>query len=175
MINLKNIKAGRLVLLGALAGFALSETSAHAQALTNYVAGAGDVLVCFRNTLNNGNDLVVDAGPVATLIGYGHNTTNAITGFTSNQLAQVSSTLKVNFSAFTWSNDNTLFMSRARTVLSQQTTPWKSKNSLLQSAVATDLTALAPGASENYAPVKYNANSTSTAVIEPDLTFDPNT
>jgi hypothetical protein len=175
MINLKNTKAGRLVLLVALAGLAVSETSADAQALTNYTAGAGDVLVCFRNTLNNGNDLVIDAGPVATLIGMGHNTTNTISGFTSNQLAQVSSTLKVNWSAFTWSNDSTLFMSRQRGVLSQQSSPWKSKNSTLPGYVASDMTAIAPGAGENYAPTIFNANSTVAAVLEPDLTFDPST
>jgi hypothetical protein len=175
MINLTNTKAGRLALLIALAGLAVSETSANAQTLTNYTAGAGDVLVCFRNTLNNGNDLVVDAGPVANLIAYGHNTTNLVSGFTSNQLAQVAFPLKVNWSVFTWSNDNTLFMSRSRGSLAAQSTPWKSKNSTLQGYVASDLTAIAPGASDNYAPTKYNANSTAAAVIEPDLTFDPNT
>jgi hypothetical protein len=175
MINLMNIKPGRLVALAALAGVTATEVSANAQTLTNYTAGGGDVLVCFRNTLNNGNDLVVDAGPVSTLIGYGHNTTNAVSGFTSNQLAQVSSSLLVNWSAMTWSNNDTLFLTRARTDISRQSSPWRSKSAALQDYVASDMAGIPVGASDAYAPVKYNANSTSTAVLEPDLTFNPTT
>ena len=67
--------------------------------------------------------MVVDAGPISTFTGAAHNHRIPITQYTGTQLAQVG-TNGVSWSAFTWLSDNTLFITRPRTSLNQQTTPW---------------------------------------------------
>ena len=69
--------------------------------------------------------MVVDAGPISTLTnGVTPNQRIPITQYTGTQLAAVG-TNGVSWSAFTWSSDNTLFVTKARTSLNDQTTPWQ--------------------------------------------------
>jgi len=169
MLNNLNKKAG---LIAMLAGLAASELTA--QTLTNYVGSGGDVLICFRSSAKI-NDLVVDAGPVTSLTGMSANQTTNITAYTSTQLGQVVSNFKASWSAFTWTNGNTLFMSRPRSSLNQQTTPWLAANSFFQGFAVSDLSSIPLGASDVYnLSTPYNANSSPTAVLEPDQTYTVN-
>ena len=68
-----------------------------------------------------------------------------ITQYTGTQLAAVG-TNGVSWSAFTWLSDNTLFVTKARTSLDQQTTPWQAKSSSAQSGTAGRMATIPPGA-----------------------------
>ena len=149
-----NKKTGLLLLL---AGLCAGEIKAGN--LTSYATG--DVLICFRL---GGSDLVVDAGPVSALTNASPNQRIAITQYTANQLAQVGLD-GVNWSAFTYLADNTLFVSQARTDLNTQTAPYKSYPAATQSGTALRIATIPPGAKNN---IGFNSLNTSTAVIEPD-------
>ncbi len=84
----------------------------------NIVAGdfnnyaVGDVLVCFRN--GGANDLLVDAGPVSTLVNASPNQVISIGQYTTAQIdAAFGSVNGIDWSAFTWLGDNTLFATQA--------------------------------------------------------------
>jgi hypothetical protein len=158
-----NKKLGLIALItGVAAGGVWAGT------ITNFTTG--DVLVCFQK---GGVDMVVDAGPVSTFTGATHNQVIPITQYTGAQLAQVG-TNSVSWSAFAWQSDNTLFVTRARSSISQQSTPWPAASSPAQSGVVGQMQAIPPGALDELNLAIYS-QSTSTAVVEEgSSTANPN-
>lgn len=151
----------KIGLLALFAGFAASDLMA-ANTLTNYTTG--DVLVCFRN--GGANDLVVDAGPVVSLTSAAPNQRIPITQYSSGQLnAAFGGVDGLDWSAFTWLGDNTLYVTQARTVLNTQTSPFQAYNSSVQHNTVLRMATIPPGANFNIA---YNGLNTPVAVIEPD-------
>ena len=149
-------KTGLLALLAIVGvGDALAGT------ITNYTVG--DVLVCFRK---GGSDMVVDAGPISTFTGASANQRIPITQYTGSQLAQVG-TNSVNWSAFTWLSDNTLFVTRPRSSVNTQTAPWSAAGSGAQAGVDGRMATIPPGALDELNLAIYPA-STPSAVIEED-------
>jgi hypothetical protein len=133
-----------------------------ASTITNYTVG--DVLVCFRN----GSDMVVDAGSISTFTNATANQRIPITQYTGTQLADVG-TNGVSWSAFTWLSDNTLFVTRARTSVNQQTAPWTESSS--QSGPVQRMETIPPGAADEFNLLVY-PQSTATAVVEEDVSSD---
>lgn len=146
-------------LIALFASFAASQIMA--ATITNYTVG--DVLVCFRN---GGSDMVVDAGSVSTFTNAIANQRISITQYTGSQLADVG-TNGVSWSAFTWLSDQTLFMTKARTSLNSQTTPWTDASSPSQSGTASRMATIPPGALDEFNLLVY-PESTATAVVEED-------
>lgn len=150
-------KVGLIALLTSVAA-----SGVWAGTLTNYAVG--DVLICFRK---GGNDMVVDAGQsLSTLTNATPNQRISITGYTGTQLGNVG-TNGVSWSAFTWLSDNTLFVTKARTSLNEQTTPWQAKSSSVQSGTVGRMVKIPVGAVDQLNLLVY-PNSTATAVIEED-------
>lgn len=159
-------KKTRLIIV--LASFAVSQIIAGTVASYNI----GDVLVCFRN---GGNDMVVDAGQISTFTNAVANQRIPITQYTGTQLADVG-TNGVSWSAFTWFNTTvspnwTLFMTKARTSLNSQTTPWVDASAPSQSGTADRMATIVPGAVDELNEGIYPA-STASAVIEEDNSDD---
>lgn len=151
-----NKKIGLIALLASVAAGDIM-----ANDLTSYAVG--DVLICFRK---GGNDLVVDAGPISTFTSLSANQSYTISSFTGTQLAAVG-TNGVSWSAFTWSANNTLYVTRARSSLNLQTSPWRAQNSATQSGTVKRMATIPPGALNEYNLAVYPA-STATAVLEED-------
>ena len=152
-----NKKVGLIALLTSIAA-----SGVWAGTITNYAVG--NVLVCFRK---GGNDMVVDAGPISTLTNFvTANYRIPITQYTGTQLAAVG-TNGVSWSAFTWLSDNTLFVTRARTSLNDQTTPWQAEKSSVQSGTVGRMATIPPGALDELNLLVYPV-STPTAVVEED-------
>lgn len=148
-------------LIALLAG--VSAGGVMAGDLTSYTTG--DVLVCFRN--GGQNDMVVDAGPIATLTNLTANTRYTIAGYTGTQLSNIS-TNSLDWSAFTWLSDDTLFVTRARSSVNTQSAPWVEHSATSQSGVVNRMATIPKGALDEL-NASYNADSTSTAVIEGDV------
>jgi hypothetical protein len=155
----------RIGLIALLVSFVAGELLAGD--FTSYVQGGGDVLLCFRKS-GGANDLVVDAGPVATLTNLPVNTRYSITSYASTNLAAVG-TNGVSWSAFTWLNDKTLFMSQGRASLNIQSDPWDTPaiGGYSPALVSSQMKPVPVGASDSLANVT-SPNSSATAVIEPD-------
>ena len=151
-----NKKVGLIALLTSVAA-----SGVWAGTITNYAVG--DVLVCFRK---GGNDMVVDAGQISTFTSAAPNQRIPITQYTGTQLAQVG-TNGVSWSAFTWLSDNTLFVTRPRTSLNSQTTPWPCASSPVQSGTVGRMATIPPGALDELNLLVYPV-STPTAVVEED-------
>ena len=128
----------------------------------------GDVLVCFRNGVN---DLVVDAGQVSTLTSAAPNQRIPLSPYYSASPfdAAFGNANSISWSAFTWFNDNTLFVSKARTSSNKQTSPWVTASSDSQNNTVLRMQTIPPGANANLA---FNGANTSTAVIEQDSSVD---
>jgi hypothetical protein len=157
LTNMINKKTSLIALLACVAAGELP-----AGTITNYAAG--DVLLCFRK---GGNDMVVDAGQIATLTNYvSANHRIPITQYTGTQLAAVG-TNGVSWSAFTWSSDNTLFVTRPRTSVNVQTAPWQAQSSSVQHNTVLRMQTIPIGALDQLKLLVY-PDSTSTAVIEED-------
>src|ERR1700744_182771 len=111
--------------------------------LTSYTKG--DVLVCFRKA-GGLNDMVVDAGPIATFTNATPNQRISITQFTGTQLAAIG-TNSISWSAFTWLDDSfsptniqwTLFLTKPRSAVNTQTAPWGVVAQGLQQATAIQM------------------------------------
>ncbi len=153
MLTRKNIL---ITLLAAMAGGSL-----HAANLTGFAAG--DVLICFRNP-GSGKDMVVNAGSYTTLTGLSVNQRYTITAYTGDQLSQIN-TNGTSWSAFTWLNDNTLFVTKPRTTLGTQTTPWVNKTSLNQAQTVIRMNSIVTGATNN---LYVNAYKSASVTIEED-------
>ncbi len=149
-----NKKIGLIALLTSVAA-----SGVWAGTLSSYAVG--DVLVCFRL---GGLDMVVDAGPVSQFTGATHNQRIPIAQYTGDQLAQLG-TNGLSWSAFTYLGDNTLFVTKARASITQQSLPWLDGNS--QGAVAARMATVPPGALD-YLNLMVYPGSTATAVIEDD-------
>jgi hypothetical protein len=159
-----NKKIGLIAMLASFAGGALwagdfSSSSSYA---------VGDVLVCFRN---GSLDLVVDAGQVSTLTSASANQRIPLSPYYSASQfdAAFGNPNSISWSAFTWLNDNTLFMTKARTSLNKQTSPWATESSDSQNNTVLRMQTIPPGANANLA---FNGANTSTAVIEQDSSVD---
>jgi hypothetical protein len=155
-----NKKTGLIALLTGVAA-----SGVWAGTLTNYTVG--DVLVCFRN---GGVDMVVDAGSVSTLTNATHNQRITITGYNSTQLGDVGVN-GASWSAFAWLSDDTLFVTRARTVLHTQTTPWLAARASAQSGTVLRMASIPPGAVDELAAL-FSPDSTASAVIEDNNSTD---
>ena len=92
-----NKKIGLIALLTSVAA-----SGVWADTITNYAAG--DVLICFRS---GGLDMVVDAGPISTFTGAGHNQRIPITQYTGDPTGRCGHQQPL-WSAFTWTNDITI-------------------------------------------------------------------
>jgi hypothetical protein len=140
-------------------------------AVSNIVAGdfnsyaSGDVLIGFRN--GGVDNIVLDIGPISTLTNAASNQRISITSLTADQLASAFGGVNgLNWSAFTWLADNTLFVTKARTSLDSQTVAWSANNAGIQSGVAQNMSSIPAGA--NY--IFNNAvisPSTADSVVEP--------
>jgi hypothetical protein len=163
-----NRKTGLVVLLACFVA-----TEIRAATLTNYAVG--DVLICFRKA-SSGNDLVVDAGPIATFTNATINQRIPITQFTGTQLGLVG-TNAVSWSAFTWSDDTvspvssqgTLFMTKARSNPSvKNSSTWASSSHDSQLLlINSELTSIPAGAKSN---LGFKSQNTTNAIVEPDDT-----
>ncbi|MGO9586759.1 MAG: hypothetical protein ACLP2Y_11245 [Limisphaerales bacterium] len=149
-----NKKVGLIALLTSVAA-----SGVWAGTITNFAVG--DVLVCFRK---GGNDMVVDAGQISALTGASANQRISISEYTGTQLAAVG-TNGVSWSAFAWLSDNTLFMTRPRTSVNSQTSPWQTASSPAQGGVVQRTVTIPPGALDE---LTLNPVSTPTAVVEED-------
>ncbi|MDD5138777.1 MAG: hypothetical protein PHY43_00785 [Verrucomicrobiales bacterium] len=144
--------------MALLAGFAASEMMAGT--LTNYATG--DVLLCFRK---GGLDMVVDIGPVATLTGASANQIIPVSQYNATQLGELGNNNNLNWSAFTWLGNDTLYVTSPRSSVDQQTAPWLSKAAGSQDNVALRMATI-PVGSAAYNLANPNPNNTSTVVIE---------
>ena len=106
-MNKKN-KMGLILALAGLAGNVMAGT------LSSFTTG--DLLICFRN----GNDLVVDAGPItgSSLIGSPIGSTNNITAYTAANFDTISLN-GLNWSAIAYGSDGSLYITKAREDLNQ--------------------------------------------------------
>jgi hypothetical protein len=150
--------------VGLIAVFA---SFAAAQLMAGTIASyaSGDVLVCFRK---GSVDMVVDAGSITSLSNAAPNQRIPITQYTGTQLADVG-TNGVSWSAFTWLSDNTLFVTRPRTSVNQQTAPWTESGS--QSGSVQRMETIPPGALDELNLLVY-PESTASAVVEEDDSDD---
>src|SRR5665213_4089479 len=132
MLNNLNKKAGLIAMLASVAAGELM-----AGTLTSY--STGDVLICFRK---GGNDMVVDAGPISTFTNLAVNQRYAISTYsTGTQLNQVGIN-SMNWSAFAWLSDDTLFVTRSRASLNSQTSPWYAGSASVQSGTIGRMAAI---------------------------------
>ncbi|MEI9864172.1 MAG: hypothetical protein WDN00_06390 [Limisphaerales bacterium] len=151
----------KLGLMALLAGYAVSGTMAGN--FNNYATG--DVLLCFRN--GGVANLVIDVGPIATFTNATPNQRIPIAQFTVDQLnAAFGGVNGLNWSAFTWLNNNTLFVSKARAALNSQSVPWSANNAGLQSGVAQNMSSIPVGANYIFNNAAISP-STADSVIEP--------
>jgi len=150
----------KIGLIALLASFAAGELCAGT--LTNYAAG--DVLICFRK---GGNDMVVDAGPLSTFTNATPGQRISISQYTSTQLHDVG-TNAVNWSAFTWLGDNSLYVTRARSDINVQSNPWQARSSSAQQGTALRMATIPPGALDEFNLLVY-AESIPAAVVEEDV------
>jgi len=150
-------KIGLITLLASMTAGSLYANNT----LTNYAVG--DVLICFQG---GGKDLVVDAGPISTFLGYGTNTSHPILAYTTTQVNTPAGPGidGIQWSAFTWKADNTLYMTKPRSDVNTPTTPWHSESGNLQNNVVLRMVTIPPGAANNRT---WKTQSTDTAIIEP--------
>ena len=150
--------------MALLAGLTAGE--AVAGNLTSYATG--DVLICFRN--GGANDLVVDAGPISNFTSLSTNQRYSITTYTGNQLALVA-TNGLDWLAFTWLSNNTLYITKPRSSAYTQTAPWLDASSGSQQGTAFRMSTIPVGAVDEAAYTVPGASfvNTATAVVEEDI------
>jgi hypothetical protein len=111
---------------------------------------------------------VVNAGPIDYFINLAPNTKVTITAYTGGQLGQVA-TNSVGWSAWAYFTDaiatNTLFMTKPRASLNNQTAPYNIRNHNSYGYVIGELSAIVQGAMDNAGYSPYNS---SLAVLESD-------
>ena len=150
-------KIGLITLLASIAAGELQ-----AGTITSYAVG--DVLVCFRN---GSIDMVVDAGPISTLTNFvSANYSIPINQYTGTQLSDVGID-GASWSAFTWASDDTLFVTRPRTSVNVQSTPWPAAADPVQYGTVQRMQLVPGGALEHLTKAVF-PNRTSTAVLEED-------
>jgi hypothetical protein len=149
-------------LIALFAGFAASEIMAGT--LTNYTSG--DVLLCFHKGTK---DMVVDIGSVTALTSLSPNQRITISQYTTTQLNQLGDYNGLNWSAFTWLSDHTLFVTSPRSSLDVQTSPWLA-NSVGNQQLVDGRMANVPVGSASFRSHSPNGNNSSMAVIESSTT-----
>lgn len=162
-MNNKNKTGLILALAGCVAG--------NAMASSTFNFTTGDLLVCFRN----GNDLVVDAGPVtgSTLAGSPIGSTNNITAYTLANLDGMSLN-SANWSAVGWQADGTLYITKARQdqfhfnnpTPTVQSSPWNPTGGNPVAPFVNNLISMVNG-SAHVKTSGYFGGNTATAVFEP--------
>ena len=158
-IDLNYMLNKKLGLFVVLAGLAAGDVTA--QSLQSYAPG--DVLLCFRG--GSDYDLVVDAGSITNFINQTRNTTATISNYTGTQLSYVGIN-SIDWSAFTWLSDNTLFVTRPRASLNTQTIPWTDAQTNSQNQVDARMVTIPPGTVDEASLVPA---SSATAVIEENI------
>ena len=157
-------KKNKMGLIVALAGLA---SNVMASSLTSYATG--DVLLCFRNS-SVGYNLVVDAGPVSAFVSAAHNSRTTISAYSTTQLNDIGGANGVSWSAFTWTNGNSLFVTQARSSLIAQTTPLPDESSTFFSLAGGLMNTIPAGATNFFnGVVNISApysDSTAAAIIE---------
>jgi hypothetical protein len=162
-MNNKNKMGLIIALAGCVAGNVVASN------LTSYANG--DVLICFRNA-SSGYNLVVDAGPVSTFVGYAHNSRNTVLAYSTTQLNDIGGANGVSWSAFTWTNGNTIYVTQARPAgsIGVQTTPLPDQSSTFFSLAGGRMLTIPTGATNFYNGVINTAppysDSTAAAIIE---------
>lgn len=155
-----NQKIGLAVLLGAIAA-----SDAMAQStLTNF--NTGDVLLCFRGQA--GLDLVVDAGPITTFVGYAPNSRTVINSYNSTQLNTMGGANNLVWSATAYGSDNTLYETSPRVNLNNQAPAWTPSSPNDQNSTILAVSSVPAGAASNYGHGLNASQSTPTAILEPD-------
>lgn len=150
----------KIGLIALFAGIAAGEIMAGT--LTNYATG--DILLCFRN--GGTRNLVVDLGQYAGLASGTPNQKIPITQYTSDQITSTFGSVNgLNWSAFSWLNDGTLFVTKQRVILNNQSTTPNAASAGAQSSAAANMAPIPVGAAYQYANLA--PNSTSVAVDEP--------
>lgn len=142
----------KLTLLAiGFASFGLAGAAAHAASAFLYTPG--DLLLGFRST--GTNDFVVDLGPASQFYSATPGSTISISQYSGSQLRSVVSSLDgLTFSIFgdvRTAGDpshpmNSLWMSRARSGLDAQSTPWYSQSLFAQGNAGSKIDAIASGA-----------------------------
>jgi len=129
----------------------------------------GTVLICFRKATTGATNLIVNAGPVSNFTNLAPNTTITIGSFTGTQLGQVG-TNSIAWSAWTYfdntaapNQQNTLFMSKPRSSLNSQTTPYYRDKPSAQGQVISVLGSIVNGGSDE---ANYSTLNTPLAVLE---------
>lgn len=152
----------KIGLIALFAGFATSEMMAGT--LTNYASG--DVLLCFHKGTK---DMVVDIGPVTTLTSASPNQRITISHYTTTQLNQLGDYNGLNWSAFTWLSDDTLFVTNPRNTVELQTSPWLANSAGNQQLIDGRM-AKVPVGSASFTSHSPNVNNSATVVIESSTT-----
>jgi len=165
-MNKKN-KMGLILALAGLAGNVMAGT------LSSFTTG--DLLICFRN----GNDLVVDAGPItgSSLIGSPIGSTNNITAYTAANFDTISLN-GLNWSAIAYGSDGSLYITKAREDLNQydanylvsspsmQSSRWNPVGGNPSQQLTGPVGSMVAGAARALTSGYYSGNS-ATAVYEP--------
>jgi hypothetical protein len=130
----------------------------------NTTSTPGEVLIGFRKS-GGANNLVVDAGSLASFTNLAPNTRITISTYTGTQLAQVG-TNSVSWSAFAYYNSGIFCSTVARSVIGTQASPYGAQSAAAQKNVTSQMDNVQQGANYNYTLNGPPANSTATAVVE---------
>jgi hypothetical protein len=152
---------------------ASTQVQANTFAYTN-----GDVLICFRKATTGATNLIVDAGSISYFTNLTANQTVTIGNYTGAQLGQVG-TNSIAWSAWTYFDNtapsnlrSTIYMSKPRSTLNTQTTPYFRDKSSAQGQVISVLGSIVAGAAQE-ADASYSPLSTSLAILE-DSSYNNN-
>ena len=170
MKKLQNVGFFKKLWLGALLACAISTT--HAQTFSYNV---GDLVVALRQTAGGTYDLVVNAGPVSNFTNLPAGTKVTITSLTGTLLNSAFTTTNgLSWSAFACfdatypvaAEQQTLFMTRPRSDLNTQTTPWTRKSKTSQGTVRSYANGVGSGAVSIGSGLPSGANNGPTFLVE---------
>ena len=129
----------------------------------------GNVLICFRKATTGATNLVVNAGPISVFTNMNANQTMTIGAYTGAQLGQVG-TNSIAWSAWTYFDytapaglPNTIYMTKPRSSLNTQTTPYYRDKPSAQGLVASVLNSIVNGAADE---ANYSGLNTSLTILE---------
>jgi hypothetical protein len=135
----------------------------------------GDLLIGFRQTGGGTYDVVIDAGPAGNFTNLTTGTKITITALTGQLLNDAFGTTNgLSWSAFgaydlsypDESQDGTLFMSRARSSLNTQSTPWGRYSATSQDGTGNKIDGVGVGAFTIGQDLPVNSDNTSNALVE---------
>jgi hypothetical protein len=161
----QHLKFGSYLLAG-MAGMAMLVPTARAQfAQTQDVT----LFLGFRNA--GANDYVVNIGTIGSYLAQGPGTINVSSYNASDLSTFMGGFNSLTLSVFGTQNSDELILSRARTTLGTQTTPWARGISGLQGNVASKINSIGNEAQSYGESISPAANNTATAIVEPDSAF----